>query len=139
MMTGPGDEVAAAAGGPGHLLASHADREQVIDSLKVAFVQGRLTKGELDVGVGQTLAARTYAELAAVIAGIPVGSNLAQPPKSARPQLQWPGNKSINSGVYVILATTLAASVLAGVVAGAAVAVIVAIFMLNLAALATRP
>jgi hypothetical protein len=139
MMTGPGDQVAAAAGDPGHLRASHADREQVIDTLKVAFVHGWLTTGELDVGVGQALTARTYAELAAVTAGIPAGSRLARPPKSARPLLQRPGNRSVNSGVCVITAITLAASVLAGVVAGGAAAVIVAMFMLNLTALATRP
>jgi len=139
MMTGPGDEVVVAAVGPGYLRASHADREQVIDTLKVAFVQGRLTKSELDVGVGHALSARTYAELAAVTAGIPAESGVTRPPKSARPQLQRQGNRSINSGVWVITATTLAASVLAGVVAGGAAAVIVAIFMLNLAALATRP
>jgi hypothetical protein len=28
----------------GHIRASHADREHVIDMLKVAFVQGRLAK-----------------------------------------------------------------------------------------------
>jgi hypothetical protein len=139
MMTGPGDEVAAAAGGPGHLRASLADREQVIDTLKVAFVQGRLTKSELDRGLGQALAARTYAELAAVTADIRAGSGLARPPKSARPQLQRPGNRSVKAGVWVITATTLAAGVLAGVVAGGAAAVIVAIFVLNLTALATRP
>ena len=66
------------------------DREQVIDTLKVAFMQGRLTKGALDVGLGRALAARTYAELAAVIADIPARSSLAQPPKSARAQLQRP-------------------------------------------------
>ena len=49
-MTDPGDQRAAAAGGRGRLRASHADREQVIDLLKVAFVQDRLTKGELDIG-----------------------------------------------------------------------------------------
>jgi hypothetical protein len=139
MMTGPGDEVAVAAEGPGYLRASHADREQVIDTLKVAFVQSRLTKGELDARLGWALAARTYAELAAVIAGIPAEPGLAQPPKSARAQLQRRGNKPVNSGVCVIMAITLAASVLAGVVAGGAAAVIVAIFMLNLTALATRP
>ena len=127
------------AGGPGHLRASDADREQVIDTLKVAFIQGRLTKRALDVELGQALAARTYAELAAVIAGIPAGSSVAKPSKSARAQLRRPGNKPVNSGLCVILAATLAASVLAGVVAGGAAAVIVALFMLNLAALATRP
>ena len=135
-MTGSGDEVA---GGLGYLRASDTDREQVIDTLKVAFIQGRLTKGELDVELGHALAARTYAQLAAVIAGIPAGSSVARPPKSARAQLRRPGNKPVNSGLCVILAATLAASVLVGLVAGGAAAVIVALFMLNLTALATRP
>jgi len=53
-----------AAVGRGHLRASHADREQVIGTLKVAFVQGMLAKDEFDLRVGQAFAARTYAELA---------------------------------------------------------------------------
>jgi hypothetical protein len=32
--------VEAAAGGPEHLRASHADREQVIDTVKAAFARG---------------------------------------------------------------------------------------------------
>jgi hypothetical protein len=52
-MTGPGDEVAAGAGGHGRLRAAHADREQVIGTLKAAFVQGMLAKDEFDARVGQ--------------------------------------------------------------------------------------
>ena len=37
--------------------------------LKAAFVQGRMTKDELDARVGQTFAARAYADLAALTAG----------------------------------------------------------------------
>ena len=48
--------------------ASHADREQVIDMLKAAFVQGRLAKDEFDLRVGRVLASRTYADLGAVTA-----------------------------------------------------------------------
>jgi len=55
----------------GHLRASHADREQVIEVLKAAFVQGRLTKDEFDARVGQTFASRTYAGLALITADIP--------------------------------------------------------------------
>jgi Domain of unknown function (DUF1707) len=73
MMTGPGDETAGT-GGRGRLRGSHADREQVIDVLKAAFVQGRLTKDEFDLRVGQVLASRTYADLAALTAGIPAGA-----------------------------------------------------------------
>ena len=53
------------------LRASDADREQVIDTLKVAFAQGRLTMEELDLRAGQAFASRTYADLAAVTADIP--------------------------------------------------------------------
>jgi Domain of unknown function (DUF1707) len=42
-------------------------------------VQGMLTKDELDARVGQTLAARTYAELAAVTADLPAGLAAAGP------------------------------------------------------------
>ena len=48
-MAGPGDEIAAGAAGRGRLRASQADREQVIDTLEAAFVQGRLSKDELDM------------------------------------------------------------------------------------------
>ena len=82
-MSGPGD-VTAAAGGRGHLRASHADREQVIGILKTAFVRGMLAKDELDLRVGQTFAARTYGELAAVTADLPAGLAAAQRPQPAR-------------------------------------------------------
>ena len=82
-MSGPGD-VTAAAGGRGHLRASHADRERVIGTLKTAFVRGMLAKDELDLRVGQTFAARTYGELAAVTADLPAGLAAAQRPQPAR-------------------------------------------------------
>ncbi len=53
------------------LRAGHADRDQVIETLKTAFVDGRLTKNELDAQTGRALAARTYADLAALSADIP--------------------------------------------------------------------
>jgi len=129
----------AAAGGPGDLRASHADRERVIDTVKAAFARGQLTAGELDAWVGQALTARTYAELTAVTVGIPAEADLAPSLKPARVQPRRPRNRLVNRGVCVIMATTLAAGVWVGIVAGAAAAVLVAMFMLNLAALATRP
>jgi hypothetical protein len=56
-----------------HLLASDADREQVLEVLKAAFVQGRLTLDELDARAGQALVSRTYGGLAALTADIPSG------------------------------------------------------------------
>jgi hypothetical protein len=80
----PGDETAAGAGGHGHLRASHADREQVIGTLKAAFVQGMLAKDEFDLRVGQAFASRTYADLAAVTADLPAGLAAAQSPEPAQ-------------------------------------------------------
>lgn len=67
-MAGPQDS--AAAGGD-RLRAGHADREQVIEALKDAFVHGRLTGEELSARAGQALSARTYADLAVLTADIP--------------------------------------------------------------------
>jgi hypothetical protein len=79
---GPEEQMAAAAG-RGQPRASHADREQVIDALKAAFVQGRLVKDELDARVGQALTSWTRADLTELIADIPAGP-LKTPP-SRRP------------------------------------------------------
>ena len=72
-MTEPGDQRTAAAGGRGRLRASRADRERVIELLKVAFVQDRITHDELDTRIGLALASRTYADLADLTADIPAG------------------------------------------------------------------
>jgi hypothetical protein len=96
--TEPGDQMAAAAAASGHLRASHADREQVIDTLKAAFVQGRLTKDELDMRAGQTFASRTYAELAAVTADLPAGLTGAKSPRgTARARARRPVSKVANA------------------------------------------
>jgi Domain of unknown function (DUF1707) len=55
---------------PGRLRASDADREQVLDALKAAFVQGRLTKDELDTRAGHALTAWSNADLAALTADL---------------------------------------------------------------------
>ena len=71
--------------GHGRLRAGHADREQVIEALKDAFAQGRLTREELDVRAGRALAARTRADLAALTADIPPGPAVAGPDRSPAP------------------------------------------------------
>jgi hypothetical protein len=81
-----------AAGEAGLLRASRADREQVIEVLKVAFVQERLAKDEFDLRVSQALASRTYADLHALTADIPAEPTTApQLPEPARePREQGP-------------------------------------------------
>jgi hypothetical protein len=92
--TGPWDQMAAGTPGHGHLRASDDDREQVIDALKEAFVQGRLTFDEFGTRAGQALASRTYAELAAITADIHIGLIEAPPPPDrARAPVRKPVNK----------------------------------------------
>jgi hypothetical protein len=108
MMTGPGDPIAAGTAGRGRLRASHAEREQAIEVLKAAFVQGQLTKDEFDARAGQALTARTYADLAALTADFPAGPTssrqLGQP---ARMKAAPPGSTELKTGVRVIIATTV--------------------------------
>ena len=84
MTAGPGGRGGADATGHGRLRASDADREQVIDTLKTAFVQGWLSRDQLGVRAGQALVSRTYAELAAVTDGIPARlTGVGEPPALA--------------------------------------------------------
>lgn len=63
------------------LRASHEDRDRVIDVLRVAAGDGRLTAEELDERLEAAFSARTYGELAVLTADLPAGSQaLAQPP-----------------------------------------------------------
>jgi Domain of unknown function (DUF4190)/Domain of unknown function (DUF1707) len=55
------------------MLAAATDRERTIDVLKAAFGEGRLPKEEFDSRCGRVMAARTYADLAAVVADLPSG------------------------------------------------------------------
>ncbi|HMD25000.1 MAG TPA: DUF1707 domain-containing protein [Streptosporangiaceae bacterium] len=111
-MTGPGYEQAVAVAGRGHLRASRADREQMIDALKAAFVQGRLTKDEFDARVTQTLVSRTYAELATVIANLPAEPARPDPPRTparrpASNAVRWVASGSVTP-VIVAAAYVLA-------------------------------
>ncbi len=60
-----------------------AGREQAIAALKAAYVQGRLTKEEFDLRVGQALA--IYAELDALTADIPAAPPAVTAPVAAEP------------------------------------------------------
>jgi hypothetical protein len=137
-MAGPGDDRVAPAAGVGRLRASHADREQVVDAVKAAFIQGRLSKGELDERVGQALAARTHAELAALTADIPAGQDLARPPEAGRAQLRnTAASRAVKSGVWAITAIILTVSVLGTAAGQPGAAVILAVFIVLLTSAAT--
>jgi len=76
-MTGP-------TGPAARVRASHAEREQVVVTLKSAFVHGRLTKDEFDARADQALTARTRGELAALTGDLPVSPHVAPPARAGR-------------------------------------------------------
>ena len=106
-MAGPGDDLAASAG-RGHLGASRADREQVIDTLKAAFVQARLTRDEFDQRVSQTLTSRTYAGLAAFTADLPTGLMRAEQLREPAPaQAPPPVNEPVMWSACAVIVAAL--------------------------------
>ena len=79
MAVRPGDETEQTGG-----VDPRPDREQVIEALKAAFVQGRLGKDDFDRRVGQALAA--YAELDELTADIPA-TRWTAPSAAEEPQV----------------------------------------------------
>jgi uncharacterized protein DUF1707 len=61
------------------LRASHEDRDRVIEILRVAAGDGRLTAEELDERLEVAFSARTYGELAALTSDLPVGKQAIAP------------------------------------------------------------
>ena len=61
------------------LRASHEDRDRVIEVLRVAAGDGRLTAEELDERVEVAFSARTYGELAALTSDLPAGGQALAP------------------------------------------------------------
>jgi hypothetical protein len=71
----PGQEVARS-----ELRASHEDRDQVVELLRVSAGDGRLTVEELDERLERAMTARTYGELAALVADLPAAGSAAGRP-----------------------------------------------------------
>ncbi|WP_042396359.1 DUF1707 SHOCT-like domain-containing protein [Streptacidiphilus carbonis] len=61
--------------------ASHEDRDEIVEQLRVAAGDGRLTAEELDERLGIALEARTYGELAVLVRDLP--ATTAGPPAPA--------------------------------------------------------
>jgi Domain of unknown function (DUF1707)/Domain of unknown function (DUF4190) len=53
--------------------AASADRERVVDVLKAAFAEGRLSQEEYNARMGRAYEAKTYGELGALTADLPHG------------------------------------------------------------------
>jgi hypothetical protein len=67
------------------LRASHEDRDRVIEMLRVAAGDGRLTSEELDERVEIAFSARTYGELAALTRDLPASGQAIAPTGPAAP------------------------------------------------------
>ena len=79
-------------GGPGGLRVSHEDRDQVAETLRVAAGDGRLSSDELDERLERALTARTYDDLAVLVADLPPAGNVVVPVQGAQlPGTQLPG------------------------------------------------
>ena len=71
----PGNEVARS-----ELRASHEDRDRVVEMLRVSAGDGRLTAEELDERLELAMTARTYGELARLVADLPAAGSAAGAP-----------------------------------------------------------
>jgi hypothetical protein len=81
-------------GSYGAMRASSADRERAVDVLKAAFAEGRLDQDEYADRVGRVYSARTYSELGALVADLPVGPLGALPVQP----VPWPAAPAVRPG-----------------------------------------
>lgn len=91
---------------PGWMRACDADRERVVDLLKTAFIEGRLTADELGERVGSALVARTHADLARVTADIPARDAAPLPRETEPAQVRHRPGPVAKASVALIAATT---------------------------------
>jgi Domain of unknown function (DUF1707) len=96
-VTGELSPAASPADGRPELRASHADRDRVVELLRIAAGDGRLTAEELDERLEAALTARTQRELTVLTADLPAapGSGLdlaAAPPKDVVRIVRHGGN-----------------------------------------------
>ncbi len=107
--------------GYGHMRASTADRERTIDVLKAAFAEGRLTQDECEERAAQAFTSRTYAELAALTADLPVGPlgppALEMPGYSPPPESRPVNRLAIASLMIALMPVIPVLAVLTGLIA----------------------
>jgi hypothetical protein len=84
--TDPENKLIVPATDSGALRASHADRDHVVELLRVAAGDGRLSPEELDERLDLALTARTYAELASLVTDLPAVGAAVSPATALSPQ-----------------------------------------------------
>jgi len=96
----PGHEVARS-----ELRASHEDRDRVVELLRVSAGDGRLTADELDERLELALTARTYGELARLVADLPAtGSAVSAPAPRAKEvmRIDCTSGHTVKNGRWVV-------------------------------------
>jgi len=96
----PGREVARS-----ELRASYEDRDRVVELLRVSAGDGRLTADELDERLELAMTARTYGELAKLVADLPAsGSVVSAPAPRAKEvvRLDCGSGHTIRNGRWVV-------------------------------------
>jgi uncharacterized protein DUF1707 len=87
------------------LRASHDDRDRVVEQLRVAAGDGRLTAEELDERLERALTARTHGELAVLTADLPAASGgPAGPPPEPKDlvRIQCGSSHTKRDGTWVV-------------------------------------
>lgn len=101
--------------------AAHRDREETVEILRCAYMEGRLNSAELDERAETAFQARTLGELRGLIAdipprspAIPLPSGVPWQPRAPRRPRRSASGRSPRGSLHVLLVA------LAGVVTGAA-------------------
>lgn len=101
--------------------ASDADRDAVLAELSEHFQAGRLTSDELEERTQQALRARTFADLASLLADLPSSSTVPAAglaaDAAAGPGREWPS--ALAPVVLGMVAVVVVAGVIIGTLAGA--------------------
>lgn len=87
------------------LRASHSDRDRVVELLRVAAGDGRLTPAELDERLEVALTARTYSELAILTTDLPAGPGpvgLALPETKQLIRIDCAGGTAKRDGRWIV-------------------------------------
>jgi hypothetical protein len=87
------------------LRASHTDRDRVVELLRVAAGDGRLTAEELDERLEAALTARTYRELAVLTTDLPAAplpASLAQPDAKELVKIDCGSGTARRDGQWVV-------------------------------------
>lgn len=90
------------AGGAGELRASHADRDRVVEVLRVAAGDGRITADELDQRLEAALTARTLGELALLTTDLPTHPATAAGPPKDLIRIDCGGSTARRDGRWVV-------------------------------------